>query len=634
MDETSTDQQLNLFVGSQPTTTIDLADVQIVDNPESLERLTRQLADAERIAFDVETTSTHAMRADLVGISLAVEPGSGFYIPIGHRPEIAGGPQVDVEAGIDALRGPLVDPSIPKVGHNLKYDYIVLARNGLSPTPLAFDSMIAEWLCDPGSRNLGLKNLAWVRLGIEMTEITELIGRGRDQRSMAEVPISEVAPYAVADAETCLRLIPELQQEMEEKGQWDLFQNLEMPLVSILAEMEIAGVRLDRDFLADFSASLASRLSEIEEKIYDQVGHSFNINSTQQLSKVLFEELGLTPPDRTRRTASGYYSTAASVLEELRHSHAIVELILQQREISKIRSTYAEALQKEVNSYTQRVHTSYNQTGSVTGRLASSDPNLQNIPIRTDLGREIRKAFVSEPDHVLLSVDYSQIELRIVAHMGEDQAMIQAFLDDQDIHAATAAAISNVDPKQVTSDMRRQAKAVNFGLIYGMSPFGLTRTTDLTLAEAEEFVETYFERFPGVQKYLENARLQAEQQGYVTTLLGRRRYFPQLLSGATVSEPARARAVREAINAPIQGTAADIIKIAMLRLPGELKSANLRTKMLLQVHDELVFECPETELKATTELVQHAMSTAFELCVPLKTDAKAGENWATMSPLE
>ena len=362
--------------------------------------------------------------------------------------------------------------------------------------------------------------------------------------------------------------------------------------------------------------------------------YEFNINSTQQLSKVLFEELGLTPPDRTRRTASGYYSTAAAVLAELRQSHSIVELILQQREISKIKSTYAESLPQEVNPYTGRVHTSYNQTGSVTGRLASSDPNLQNIPIRTDLGREIRKAFISEPDHVLLSVDYSQIELRIVAHIGEDESMIQSFLDDQDIHAATAAAIFNVDPKKVTPEMRRRAKAVNFGLIYGMSPYGLTRTTDLTLAEAEDFVETYFERFPGVQKYLENARLQAEENGYVTTLLGRRRYFPQLLTGATVSETARARAVREAINAPIQGTAADIIKIAMLRLPDELKSANLGAQMLIQVHDELVFECPEVELEPTTQLVHQVMSNAFELCIPLKTDAKAGRNWAEMKPLD
>jgi DNA polymerase-1 len=634
MDEAITGRQLNLFVGTQRAATIDLGDVQIIDTPESLERLTRQLEDAQRIAFDVETTSTNAMRADLVGISLAVEPGKGFYIPIGHQPDLAGGPQVDVEDAIEALREPLSDPEIAKVGHNLKYDYIVLARNGLVSTPLSFDSMIAEWLCDPASRNLGLKSLAWVRLGLEMTEITELIGRGRDQRSMAEVPISEVAPYAVADAETCLRLMPELQQEMEEKGQWQLFQDLEMPLVSILADMELSGVRLDTDFLEGFSASLASRLTEIEDEIHNQVGHPFNINSTQQLSKVLFEELGLTPPDRTRRTASGYYSTAAAVLEELRQSHSIVELILQQREISKIRSTYAESLPQEVNPYTGRVHTSYNQTGSVTGRLASSDPNLQNIPIRTDLGREIRKAFISEPDHVLLSVDYSQIELRIVAHIGEDESMIQSFLDDQDIHAATAAAIFNVDPKKVTPEMRRRAKAVNFGLIYGMSPYGLTRTTDLTLAEAEDFVETYFERFPGVQKYLENARLQAEENGYVTTLLGRRRYFPQLRTGATVSETARARAVREAINAPIQGTAADIIKIAMLRLPNEFKSANLGAKMLIQVHDELVFECPEAELESTTQLVHQVMSNAFELCVPLKTDAKAGKNWAEMKPLD
>jgi DNA polymerase-1 len=608
---------------------------EVVDTPEALESLSRRLQDSEHIAFDVETTSTNAMRAELVGISLATDSGEGYYIPLGHRQDLAGGPQLEPEIVLSALRGPLTDAEKPKVGHNLKYDYIILARHDVRPFPLTFDTMLAEWLCDPASRNLGLKNLAWVRLGLEMTEITELIGQGREQRSMAEIPITKVAPYAVADAQVCLRMMPELMQELQEKGQWKLFQELEMPLVSILADMEMAGIQVDTDFLKELSQDLADRLSTIEEQIYQLAGNRrFNINSTQQLSKVLFDDLNLAPPAGTRRTTSGHYSTAASVLEEMRTAHPVVECILEQREIAKLKSTYADAFQTQVNPYTGRVHTSYNQTGSVTGRLASSDPNLQNIPIRTELGRQIRRAFVSSPGQVLLSVDYSQIELRVVAHMAEDKAMIEAFLEDQDIHTTTAAAVFEVPLQDVSPQLRRRAKAVNFGLIYGMSPFGLTRTTDLTLAEAENFVKAYFERFPGVKRYLDDTRRQAAEDGYVATLLGRRRYFPQLTRGASVSEQARARTLREAINAPIQGTAADIIKLAMLHLPRTLKDAGLGARMLLQVHDELVLECPEKEVEAAAQLVKKTMSEAFKLRVPLKTDAKVGRNWAELRAID
>jgi DNA polymerase-1 len=322
------------------------------------------------------------------------------------------------------------------------------------------------------------------------------------------------------------------------------------------------------------------------------------------------------------------------VLEDIRDAHPIVEQILAYREIAKIKSTYADALPQQVNPQTGRVHTSFNQTGSVTGRLASSNPNLQNIPVRTEIGREVRRAFIAKDGHTLLSVDYSQIELRIVAHISQDEAMLQAFRDDQDIHSATAAAIFGVETGDVTSDLRRRAKAINFGLIYGMSPFGLTRTTDLTLAEAENFVKAYFERFPGVKRYLEETRQQAAQVGYVATLLGRRRFFPQLTADASVSEQARARAMREAINAPIQGTASDIIKIAMIRLPEVLQEQKLHADVLIQVHDELLIECPQGELAKTAQVVQQVMQDAFDLRVPLKTDAKAGTTWASMKPIE
>ena len=633
IDEESGEHQMSLFVSDQQGGSAGSRTVHIVDDAEKLKNLIQRLEAAERVAFDVETTSTDEMQADLVGISLATQPEEGYYIPVGHVAAQAGA-QLPLETVIEALRGPLTDSGKPKVGHNLKYDYTLLARSGLRASPLAFDTMLAEWLCDPASRSLGLKNLAWIRLGVEMTEIETLIGRGKNQRSMAEVPIAEVAPYAAADAEICLRLLPILEKELKEKNQTKLFQELEMPLIPILAQMEMTGISLDIEFLRQLSRELQERMAKIETKIFEEAGSQFNVNSTQQLSAVLFEDLKLAPPDRARRTASGHYSTAASVLEELREAHPIVDDILAYREIAKIKSTYADALPQEVNPRTGRVHTSFNQTGSVTGRLASSNPNLQNIPVRTEIGREIRRAFIADSGHTLLSVDYSQIELRIVAHISEDEAMLQAFRDDQDIHSATAAAIFGVKPADVTPNLRRRAKAINFGLIYGMSPFGLTRSTDLTLAEAENFVKAYFDRFPGVQRYLEQIRQQASQVGYVSTLLGRRRYFPQLVAGSAVSEQARARAMREAINAPIQGTASDIIKIAMIRLPQALAEEKLKADMLIQVHDELVLECPQSELTKTTAVVQKIMQGAFDLRVPLKTDAKAGVTWASMKPVD
>lgn len=625
--------QLSMFTSSATVPAKSLGQTVVVDSLEALAHLKAELRAAKQIAFDVETTSTDPITADLVGISLALKPEEGYYLPVGHNPVYAGGPQLNLDDVIQTLREPLTDTKIPKIGHNLKYDFLILARHGLIVEPLAFDTMIAEWLCDPASRNLGLKNLAWVRLGIQMTEIQELIGSGRGLKSMVDVPIAEVAPYAIADAEICLRLMPKLKSELEEKSQLSVFDEVEMPFIPILADMELAGISLDTDFLAELSLNMSAKLETIEQRIYDIVGHGFNINSTQQLSTVLFDELGLEPPSRTRRTASGHYSTAAAVLDELREAHPIIEYILEQREIAKLKSTYADSLPQQVNPETNRVHTSFNQTGSVTGRLASSSPNLQNIPIRTDLGREIRRAFIPAVGQLLLSVDYSQIELRIVAHIAEDEAMIEAFQEDQDIHATTAAAIYGTSIEEVTPSMRRHAKAINFGLIYGMSPFGLTRTTDLTLAEAENFVNAYFERFTGVKNYLDNIRQEVAQNGYVTTLLGRRRYFPQLVSGTSVSEMARARANREAINAPIQGTAADIIKLAMLNLPDRLANAGLSARMLLQVHDELMLECPEGEIEQTATIVHDVMQAAYCLVVPLKTDAKAGSNWADMQPL-
>ncbi len=627
-------QQLSMFAAAPAQPPTEVAPEAIIDSPAKLEGLVRRLDDCAEVALDVETTGTDAMQAALVGISLAFSEADGVYLPVGHRPEFAGGEQLPAARVLEALAPFFRRDSLAKIGHNLKYDYMVLARSGIRPGPLTFDTMIAEWLCDPASHNLGLKSLAWVRLGRQMTEIETLIGKGRAQRSMAEVPISAAAPYAIADACACMALKPTLAAELEAKRQASLFGEVEMPLVTVLAEMEISGVRLDLDLLRRLSSELEKRLAALEQEIFGIVGHSFNLNSTQQLSRVLFDELKLSPPGRNRKTSAGLLSTAGDVLDEMRPAHPVVALIVDHREIAKLKSTYTDALPEQIDPATGRVHTSYSQTGSVTGRLASSNPNLQNIPIRTELGRRIRQAFIGGAGHSLLSVDYSQIELRIVAHMAEDEAMVAAFLDDQDIHATTAAAVFGVPADGVTAEMRRQAKAVNFGLIYGMSPYGLSRSTGMTLSDAENFVKAYFGRFPGVRRYLDQVRVQASRDGYVETLLGRRRYFPQLVAGGpAASEVARSRARREAINAPIQGTAADIIKLAMLRLPGELERAGLSARLLLQVHDELVLECAGSELAETARRVQQVMQSAFPLRVPLKTDAKAGANWSEMQPV-
>jgi len=600
---------------------------EIVDTPEKLDELVSVLNQSAVISFDTETTSTNEMQADVVGLSFASQPGLGWYIPVGHLEA----QNLPLDQVLDALAAPLTNPAIQKIGHNLKYDYLILARHGLRVSPLSFDTMIAEWLVDPGSHNLGLKNLALARLGEEMTHIEELIGKGKKQISMAQVPVAAAAPYAAADAETCLRLMPQLQGEIKRDGLENLAYEIEMPLVSVLAEMEFLGVRLDLDFFHAFSKELNTNLAVLESSIFELVGKPFNINSTQQLSDILFNRLKLAPPDRGRKTASGHFSTSADVLEELRGQHAVVDLVLEHRELAKLRSTYVDALPEAVDPNTGRVHTSYSQTGSVTGRLSSNNPNLQNIPIRTETGRRVRNGFIAEDGNVLLSVDYSQVELRLVALMADDQAMLDAFRAGQDIHTTTAAAIYNQPILEVTKDMRRHAKAINFGLIYGMSAFGLTRTTDLTLGEAENYIKTYFSRFPGVKRYLDDTRKLAAQQGFVTTLLGRRRYFPALKG--MLNAQLRNREEREAINAPIQGTAADIMKIAMLRIPFVLKQAGLKGKMLLQVHDEIVIECPHSELAETARIVQETMETAFPLSIPLSTEARSGKSWGGMQVL-
>lgn len=627
-----TSPQLSLFgeeikeVGLPSTYTLD---VKIVDSAQKLSNLKHVLESSRLIALDTETTSIDPLRADLVGISLSVKEGEGFYIPVGHH---TGGNQLPIQMVMEALTPALTNPGIAKAGHNIKYDALMIGNYGLDIRPISFDTMIAGWLIDPASRNLGLKDMADSLLGISMTHIEELIGRGKNQIGMDQVVISAVAPYAAADAEVTLRLVTVLEKKMQEHNCARIFNEIEMPLLPVLIDMEREGISLDADFFKKFSDEVGSRVSELEREVHQMVGYPFNLNSTQQLSRVLFETLKLEPPDRNKKTASGHYSTSAAVLDELTGQHPVVDKLLEYRELSKLKSTYLDALPLQINPRTHRVHTNFNQTGSVTGRLASSDPNLQNIPTRTETGQRVRYGFVASPGHVLLSVDYSQIELRIVAHMAQDQSMLQAFREGQDIHAATAAAIYDIPIAEVTKDQRRHAKAINFGLIYGMSAFGLSRSTDLTLAEAENFVKDYFQHFPGVKKYLDNIRILAARQGYVETMVGRRRYFPNLANAGNAM--IRNREEREAINAPIQGTAADIMKIAMINLHNALPTTNLNAKILLQVHDELVLEVPAVELDRTIQLVSDIMGSAYKLDIPLLTEARSGVNWGSMQVIK
>lgn len=633
------DETLNL--GEQaPTKTV------TVRTKTALAELVKKLAAADEISFDVETTGLDERTAELVGICLAVEEGTGYYVPLGHLKGTSqntegqmtlfageatlADDQLALETVLKALMPALTDPDTPKMAHNAKYDYAILERYGLTVGPLGFDTMIAEWLTDPASKHLGLKDLAFHRLGVEMTPIKDLIGSGRDQKTFAEVPIEDAAPYGAADADMTLRLAHVIREDLEALGQSKLLAEIEMPLIPILAAMEKAGVGVDVPFFKKMSAELDERLGELEKTIYNIAGEPFNINSTQQLSDVLFMRLKL-PHEGLRKTKSGYYSTAADVLSGLKavDETGIIAAILEYRELGKLKSTYVDALPQMVNPTTGRIHTSFKQTGAVTGRLASSSPNLQNIPIRTEVGQEIRRGFVARPGWLFLAADYSQVELRVLAHISQDKALLTAFREDQDIHRTTAAAVYGIDVADVTYDQRRFAKAVNFGLIYGMGAYRLARDSELTLAEAENYIKAYFERFPGINRYLKETQEQARNLGYVETLLGRRRYFPIFKARVRVNRQAEARADREAVNHPIQGTAADILKIAMIRLYEALQGT-YRAQMLLQVHDELVLEVPEEELAPVQKLVVETMSGAYPLDVPLKVEASSGKNWLAL----
>src|SRR5690625_2010660 len=602
----------------------------LVEDPTELDELISKAREVGSLAVDTETTSLDPMRADLVGISIAVEPTKAYYLPFGHRNpgelplDGAGGDLNLPPLDSGALR-PLVelleDPEIEKVGQNLKYDLLGLRRAGVELRGIAFDTMLASYLLDPGKREHGLDALAMQYLERRTMTYEELCGKGRNQIPIAECPIEEVLVYAGEDADIPLRLREIFQPDLERYALDRLFREIEIPLMPVLAGMEWNGIRIDTDFFADLSARLDGELELIREEIYKEAGGEFNINSTPQLREVLFEKLELPVIKRTKTGPS----TDASVLEELaEQGHRIPVLILEYRQLDKLKGTYVDSLPALINPETGRIHTSFNQTVTATGRLSSSDPNLQNIPVSTDLGAEIRKGFVPAPGNLFLAADYSQIELRVLAHLSGDPAFVEAFREGADIHRQTAALVFGLPLDDVSPEMREAAKTINFATIYGVGPFALAKRLDTTVGEAREFIDSYFERLPGVRAYLDRQIEQAREQGYVETVSGRRRYIPELKSD---NFNVRQFGERAATNAPVQGTAADIIKIAMIEIDEALQSEGLGAKMILQVHDELVFEVPEEELEVTRELVVGLMENAFELEVPLVVETGVGHSW-------
>jgi DNA polymerase-1 len=592
----------------------------VVNTLPDLDALAKRLSQADIFAFDTETDGLNPMTAHLVGISLSPADGEAYYIPVGHN-VLSTTPQLSLTEVVSALKPVFEDSNKPKIAHNGKFDMAALAEIGIDVADLSFDSMVAAYLlCE---QSIGLKALAFKWLGSEMTPISNLIGTGAKQIPMSRVEIEKAADYSCADADMTFQLSEKLREELKTQKLWQLFDEVEMPLVPVLLHMEQSGVLLDTRLLDKMSGDLGEQLQMLEGSIYQHASQKFNINSTQQLGTILFEKMGL----NAIKKKGGGYSTSADVLEGLREADPIIGYILDYRQLSKLKSTYIDALPALINPKTGRLHTSFNQTRTTTGRLSSSDPNLQNIPIRSEQGKQIREAFIAPEGSYLVSADYSQIDLRSLAHLSQDENLLAAFRRDEDIHTATAAQLYGVLPSQVTSDMRRLAKTVNFGVIYGMSEYGLEQATELSREEAGKFISAYFEKYPGVKWYLELTKEQARSQGYVQTILGRKRIIPEIKSP---NRQIREAAERMAINMPVQGTSADIIKKAMVDIYREMMKRQLKSKMLLQVHDELVFEVPEAEMDEMRRLVPDLMVNAIKLSIPLKVDCKVGRNWGEM----
>ena len=590
-------------------------DYQLIENEDDLLKLRDFFLTKEILSLDTETTSTNAIDAELVGLSFAVKEHQAFYVPIPENRE-------EAQKRVEIFRSVYENEKILKIGQNLKYDLEVLRNYDIELKGKMWDTMIAHYLIQPELRH-NMDYMAEIYLNYQTIHIDELIGaKGKNQRSMRELDPKEVYEYAAEDADITLQLKNKLEPELKKQGAEKLFYEIEMPLMPVLAEMEMTGVCLDTDSLAETSKQLTQRMLDIEQRIYELAGEHFNIASPKQVGDILFDKLKII--DKAKKTKKGQYVTSEEVLQQLRHKHEIVGLILDHRGLKKLLGTYIEALPKLINPRTGHIHTSFNQTITATGRLSSSDPNLQNIPIRGEDGKEIRKAFIPEPGCLFFSADYSQIELRVMAHLSQDPQMIEVFREGKDLHAATAANIYKKPIEEVTRDERTKSKRANFGIIYGITVFGLAERLDIPRDEAKMLIDGYFDTFPQVHDYMEKSKEVARQQGYVTTLFGRRRYLPDINSANSV---VRGFAERNAINAPIQGTAADIIKVAMIHIFQRFKTEGIKSKMILQVHDELNFSVYPDEKEKVEHIVLEEMQNAYQMAVPLVADSGFGENW-------
>ncbi|MCY4617532.1 MAG: DNA polymerase I [Chloroflexi bacterium] len=606
-------------------------DYDLVADETALSEWVVRAMNAELLAVDLETSSIDTIDCDIAGYALSDKAGAGCYIPVGHQTDEA---QLDHEVVKAALRPVLENSAVPKLLHNAKFDIKVLRRHGISLRGLRDDTMVAAFLLNKSP--IGLKAMALNELGIEMTPIEDLIGKGRKQVSMVDVSAADAGKYAASDADITLRLANLLLPQLAENETMEkLYRELELPLIPILVDMELAGVTLDTDILLELDQQLNSEIETVTTQIFEDAQHEFNIGSPKQLSGVLFDQLGL---PKTRKTSQGY-STDAQQIERLVDAHPIVNHVLQWRELTKLRSTYVESLPDEVHASTGRIHTDYNQTVAATGRLSSESPNLQNIPVRTEQGRQIRAAFVARPwdelsdtDNVcFVSADYSQIELRVLAHLSEDEGLITAFRDGEDIHAATASGAYGVSIDDVQPEMRRVAKMMNFGVIYGLSAHGLSQRSGMERRDAQAFIDAYFGRFERVQTWIEETKESTKELGYAETLLGRRRYLPEIRSN---NFQRRNAAERMAVNMPVQGTAADVMKRAMIEVDEALRDRELQSRMLLQVHDELIFEVPQEEVDQLAQLLREIMPASLNLIVPLQIEVKSALNWRDLEPIE
>jgi DNA polymerase-1 len=584
--------------------------------------LIERLKKAETFAIDTETTSKDPMKANLVGLSFSMEPDEAFYIPCAHDyPEAP--EQLELKKVLSQLKPVLENPDVKKIGQNIKYDWMVLKRHGINLAGVIFDTMLASYLINPSKRAHNLDQIAIDFLDHKTTTYKEISGKGKKDVSFSEISLEKAVPYSCEDADITLMAYHVLMPLIDRAGLMELYNNVELPLVPVLMNMEMTGVCVEKEKLVDLSKSFENQLEQLESMIYLIAGEEFNIRSSQQLGRILFEKLKLPVQKKTRKKTG--YSTDVNVLTALSDKHELPELILRHRTLAKLKSTYTDALVDLIHPETDRIHTSYNQTVTATGRLSSSAPNLQNIPIRTDEGMEIRKAFVPRKEWIMVSADYSQIELRILAHYSDDDILIKAFKNDEDIHTRTATEVFQVFPSFVTSELRRQAKVINFGIVYGMSPYGLSKELGISRKMAKTYIDNYFARYKGVKRFVDQTISDARKTKKTSTLLGRIRLLPDINSPNKV---VREFAERTAINTPVQGTAADLIKLAMIRVDAAFKEGSLNSAMLLSVHDEIVFEVPPEELASVKVLVKEIMEGIWNLKVPLKVNLSSGKNWA------